>query len=147
MINEKPIVLQAGKAAGALDAPRTRARASSEPAPTVRGPSGDIDPVLLAHAMGGAADDTVATVAPFVPTGRDTVLNMLQLVDISKAQATVESDRANILKMIDAERGVDQTNAIVKGAITGAMAGIMSSGSADGEYSCVPRSVLSLIHI
>ena len=143
VINEKPIVLQAGKAAGALDAPRTRPRASSAPAPTVRGPSGDIDPVLLAHAMGGAADDTVATVAPFVPTGRDTVLNMLQLVDISKAQATVESDRANILKMIDAERGVDQTNAIVKGAITGAMAGIMSSGSADGEYSCVPRSVIT----
>ena len=123
VINKKPIVLQSGLSESLVADTATDDGAT-------------------------AADTTSASAdalhrEKFVHSSRDTILNMLQLVDIEHAKAKFEEDRTRILMQIKEEVGMLETNAIVKGAITGAMASIMSGGSSEGDFSAVPRSVIS----
>ena len=71
----------------------------------------------------GRAHEVAAAeqVPPFAATDRRTVLNMLQLIDMGKAQAKFEVDRVRIIGQIKEMFGMNEANAIVKGAIAGAL--------------------------
>lgn len=82
---------------------------------------------------------TNGTPKAFDLTTREAVLNLLQLVDVGKAEAKFQEDHDRILKEMENE-GLAKCNSIVKGAITNAMAVIMAE---DGDFRPVAKAALT----
>ena len=83
-------------------------------------------------------DDTQESLE-FKPCNRDVILNILKLVDVEKARATVEEDRLRILRECKEKYTFATVNATVKGSVTGAMASIM----AEYDLTEVPRATVT----
>ena len=102
-------------------------------------------PILLQAGRAKEKDnvqDQDMIIQPFQKATRPTVLNMLQLVDLEKAEAKYPEDRERILKQIKEDPGLSTCNAIVKGTITGAMA-IIFNGTDHDEFRPVLQSVVT----
>ena len=80
-------------------------------------------------------------IQPFQRTTRDAALNMLQLVDLEKAEAQDEKDRLRILDQVKTI-GLSKCNAVVKGAITGANS-IIFNGTDEDECRPLLQSVIT----
>lgn len=98
-------------------------------------------PMVVCPGVADPASDAI--VPPLIPSSNETVLILNQLVDIERAQAKYEADKSRILSDVKERVGISKTNALIKGAMNGAVMYNFATRSVEGDYSPVLKAVVS----